>query len=188
VEFGSHGILPKLNKEQKNMPVFDGCSTTAYESFIAFEVMTTHFAELRASIIDRWATIRIKCGAGTAECSGLDGAWNGRRLLICNTEQRRVGPILLHELVHACNGSELDAEAVENACYLNAGATLPTSGDYPKFCREDVLGNERNVRVSEYVIWDSDTGQIWVRARADDGSPTRGPLLFQSNRWIRRCT
>jgi hypothetical protein len=177
------------------MPEFIGCSEAqqarlinAFEIFTEFEVMTRDFATLRDSIIARWATIRIKCGAGTTECDGLDGAWNGTRLLMCNTTIRRVGPILLHELVHACNGSELDSEAIENACYFERGATPPTSGDFPKFCREPVLGDEQNVRVSRYVIWDSISGEVWVRTRDAGGTTVRGALLFQSNRWIRRCT
>lgn len=176
------------------MPNFIGCSeeqqtrlTDAYENLIGSAVLTTHFADLRDLIIGRWATINIKCGAGTDECDGLDGAWNGTRLLMCDFSARRIGPILLHELVHVCNGSELDSEAIENACF-EVGATLPTSGDFPKFCRDDVFPGDSNSRVARFVIWNSVTGEVWVRARGDDGTVVRGALLFQSNRWIRRCS
>lgn len=176
------------------MPKFIGCSAEqkkrlikAYESFIAYEVMTKHFVDLRKSIIRKWDSITIKCGEGNSECRGLDGAWNSQRLLICNTSTRRIGPILSHELIHACKGSELDSEVVENACFFNSGATPPTAGDFPKFCSQGTLGEERNVRISKYTIWDSYSGKVWVRIQDNDGKPIRGTLLFQSKRWKHRC-
>lgn len=175
------------------MPIFTGCSTrekdrltNAYTTFVDFDVMRTHFPNLRSEMVQKWPTIRIKCGAGTSECAGLDGQWNGSRILICTTSPRRVGPVLLHEFVHACGGSELDSEAVENACYLQSGATPPTSGDFPIFCREDVFGGDPNIRVSNFVIWDSRSGEVWVKARRN-GAVVKGARLFQLDSWKRRC-
>jgi hypothetical protein len=45
--------------------------------------------------------------------------------------------VLLHELIHAIGGTELDAEFFENVCCTeDEGAELPTSSDYPKFMDE----------------------------------------------------
>ncbi len=62
----------------------------------------------------------------------------------------RFEAIVFHELVHHCGGTELDSEALENHCYRSAGATPPTSDDFPKF--RDDGGN--------FVTWNGATGAL----------------------------
>jgi hypothetical protein len=66
----------------------------------------------------------------------------------------RFEAIVFHELIHHCGGTELDAEAFENHCYRSAGATGPTSDDFPKFRSEG--GN--------FVSWNPTTGQVTTNA------------------------
>jgi hypothetical protein len=65
----------------------------------------------------------------------------------------RFEAIVFHELVHACGGTELDSEAFENHCYRGAGATVPTSGDFPKF-RDDG---------GRWVNWNGSTGSVTTK-------------------------
>ncbi len=66
----------------------------------------------------------------------------------------RFEAIVFHEIVHHCGGTELDSEALENHCYRGAGATPPTSDDFPKF--RDDGGN--------FVTWNGSTGVVQTTA------------------------
>lgn len=66
----------------------------------------------------------------------------------------RFEAIVFHEIVHSCGGTELDSEALENHCYRFAGATAPTSDDFPKF--RDDGGN--------FVTWNGATGAVSTTA------------------------
>lgn len=66
----------------------------------------------------------------------------------------RFEAIVFHEIVHSCGGTELDSEAFENHCYRGAGATPPTSDDFPKF--RDDGGN--------FVTWNGSTGVVTTNA------------------------
>lgn len=65
----------------------------------------------------------------------------------------RFDAIVFHEMVHRCGGTELDAEAFENHCYRNAGATAPTSDDFPKF-RSDG---------GRWINWNGSTGAVTTK-------------------------
>lgn len=65
----------------------------------------------------------------------------------------RFEAIVFHEIIHHCGGTELDAEAFENHCYRRAGATAPTSDDFPKF-RDDG---------GRFVNWNRTTGAVTTR-------------------------
>ncbi len=65
----------------------------------------------------------------------------------------RFEAIVFHEIIHACGGTELDAEAFENHCYNGAGATAPTSDDFPKFRNDG--GN--------FVNWNGSTGVVTTK-------------------------
>lgn len=65
----------------------------------------------------------------------------------------RFEAILFHEMIHVCGGTELDSEALENHFYRGAGATVPTSDDFPKF-RDDG---------GRWVNWDGSTGSVTTR-------------------------
>jgi hypothetical protein len=65
----------------------------------------------------------------------------------------RFEAIVFHEMIHACGGTELDSEAFENHCYRGAGATAPTSDDFPKF-RDDG---------GRWVNWNGSTGSVTTK-------------------------
>jgi hypothetical protein len=65
----------------------------------------------------------------------------------------RFDAIVFHEVIHSCGGTELDSEAFENHCYRGAGATAPTSSDFPKF-RDDG---------GRFVNWNGSTGQVTTK-------------------------
>lgn len=70
-----------------------------------------------------------------------------------SSSSNRFEAIVFHEIIHACGGTELDSEAFENHCYRGAGATAPTSGDFPKF-RDDG---------GRFVDWNGTTGQVTTK-------------------------
>ena len=67
--------------------------------------------------------------------------------------QARFDAIVFHEIVHSCGGTELDSEALENHCFRTAGATPPTSDDFPKF-RDDG---------GRFVNWNGSTGVVTTK-------------------------
>lgn len=159
--------------------------TDAFNSFIDDECLDC-FPGLRECLREKWNGIEIDCT--DPDCSKLDGRQSGNKILICNTSPGRVGPVLLHELVHACGGTELDSEAVEHACFIGSGATLPFGDDWDKFRSEtSALDGNETERVGKYVIWNSDTGDVWGREEEGGGwgggKTVKGALCFQSDEW-----
>ncbi|MET0464871.1 MAG: hypothetical protein ABW007_17035 [Chitinophagaceae bacterium] len=146
------------------------------------------FGGLSGQLNEKWREIEIDCT--DSECDTLDGRNSGNNILICNTSSSRVGPVLLHEMVHACGGTEMDSEAVEHACFNGSGATAPFGDDWDKFRSEtdELEGNEIE-RVGKFMIWNSDTGEVWEKvveggSWASGGTVRKGRRCFQSNSWI----
>lgn len=152
---------------------------TAFNNFIGSPALNP-FPGLRAALTARFNTIEIDCGG--SDCSGLEGFSSGNTINICTTNALRIPPVLLHEMVHAVEGTELDSEAIEHALFVGNGATLPTADDIPKFVSEtSALGGDEQVRRGRWVVYRAQTGQIFGR----NASGGQGTLSFQSNAWIR---
>ncbi len=150
--------------------------TNAFNSFVN-DPCVDDFPGLEACLRAKWATIEIDCP--DSGCDGLDGFQSGNKISMCVTSGNRLGPVLLHELVHACGGTELDSEAVEWKCFAGNGATAPYK-DWDKFKDEtSSFGGDENVRVGKYVIWDSETGEVWAK----DAEGGKGDRQFQSDDW-----
>ncbi len=73
----------------------------------------------------------VHCGQHDKRCSGLRGYQLGKKVVMCNMD----GPALLaHELVHAADGRELDAEVVEVLLFSKQeGAIRANAGDVKIF-------------------------------------------------------
>jgi len=162
--------------------------TNAYNAFINRSCLNC-FPDLKSCLEAKWQNIEIDCT--DPDCGSLDGRQSGNKILICNTSATRVGPVLLHELVHACGGTELDSEAAEHACFDGSGATLPFGDDWDKFKSEtSALDGDEKERVGKYVIWNSDTGEVWGKATEGGGwygggRTVKGSRCFQSDGWKR---
>jgi hypothetical protein len=158
----------------------------AFNAFINAPCLNC-FPGLRDCLNQKWNEIEIDCT--DPDCSGLDGRNSGNKILMCNTSASRVGPVLLHEMVHACGGTELDSEAVEHACFNGSGATLPFGDDWDKFKSEtsEFNGNSSE-RKGKWVIWNMETGEVWGIVK-EGGSWNSGPTeskgsrCFQSDNW-----
>jgi len=160
--------------------------TSAYNDFIDNNCLNC-FPGLRRKLRDKWETIEIDCT--DSACDHLDGRFSGNKILICVTTRPRIDAVLLHELVHAVGGKELDSEAVEFCCFTGNGATAPFGDDWDLFRSEtsELEGNEIE-RVGEFVIWNSNTGEVWGKETeggswSSGGETVKGDLCFQSNDW-----
>ena len=104
-------------------------------------------------------SLRLNCSSGT-DCDGLDGYTDSRgspNVTLCNMDGKtdaRLTAILFHEMVHSVDGTELDAEALENHFLGGAGATFPSEPDDFDSFRSDG-GN--------YVTWEASTGRVFER-------------------------
>ena len=160
--------------------------TAAYDAFIEHQGLN-NFAGLKDDMNTRWKSVEIKCGNNEdpddKECDGIDGEWDPGDIRICVTSTRRIGPVLLHEMIHECRGSELDSEAIERVVFDGNGAEPPNKEDWKKF-RDDTkpFNGNKIERVADFVIWNSDTGEVWVKIERD-GKVSKGDRLFQSNDW-----
>ena len=107
--------------------------------------------------------LRSKIGTIEIHCEGCSFAayQSGNRVTMCtgtfSDTQDRINAVVFHELVHACGGTELDAEAFENHFYRLSGATAPCCGDFEKFRCDG--GN--------FVNWNRTTGQVTVIGTGD---------------------
>lgn len=150
----------------------------AFNSFIGATCLNC-FPGLARDLRAKFETIEIDCGG--SQCDGLDGFRSGNTINICTTAASRTGPVLLHELVHAVGGSELDSEAVEHACFNGNGATLPFGDDWTKFVSETSPFESNNqVRSGKYVIYNAATGEVF-----GNNGGRRGNRCFQHDGWIR---
>jgi hypothetical protein len=126
--------------------------------------------------------VEISCIAPGCNTDFL-GEESGTSIVICDNQ----GSTLIHELSHVCGTVELDAVAAENACFFGNGAGSP-SNDW-NFIRDgcggtNALYGDENVRVGQFVIWDTQTGQVWSKTSDESGRTVRGGLCFQHNNWI----
>jgi hypothetical protein len=126
--------------------------------------------DLRTQILDYLAcslTISCEdCDVNGSSVRGSDAITLCEDFLDTATLQR-ISAVVFHEMVHAAGGTELDAEALENHFFTGAGATAPTSDDWPKFSSDG----------GEFVIWDSSTGQLFELCMADSFTTTPGTQL-----------
>lgn len=177
--YGGGTDVPDCSEEQRT------AITNAFNAFIGRRCLDC-FPGLRECLRRRWNEVEIDCT--DPDCDDLDGRSSGDSILICNTSPSRIGPVLLHELVHACDGTELDSEAVEHACFVGNGATAPFGDDWDKFRSEtDELDDNEKERVGHWVIWNSDTGEVWAKSVSGGGwgggTVTKGDRCFQSESW-----
>jgi len=143
-------------------------------------------------IEDQWTDTNIICFDKECDCCPNLDCINGRNrgddVIICpHLVGDRVGAVLLHELTHAVDGVELDCVAMERFIRFGLGAGGPTGldtdpdSDWSKFQSETTpLNNNELERVGNFVIWNSDTGEVWVKTTGGN----RGGLLFQDPDWI----
>jgi hypothetical protein len=106
---------------------------------------------LKNCVSNAFANVVWKCGTLG---DSIVGQTSGNEITLTPTafgsSAARFEAIVFHEIIHACGGTELDAEAFENHCYSGAGATAPTASDFPKF--RDDGGN--------FVNWNGATGAV----------------------------
>lgn len=72
---------------------------------------------------------------------------------------------LVHELVHAIGGQELDSEAIENHLYRGQD-TDPDGSDFTKFFSENpcrYMDGKTMLLVSKFVIWNPKDGTLWFQ-------------------------
>jgi hypothetical protein len=174
------------------MPRWKGCTESqitvfepAFHDFVAEDSPLTLFPGLRDSLKVKWENIKIECR--DPQGSKLAGEQFGNKIVIYATSPGRVRVVLLHELVHTCDGIELDSEAIERI-FDEHNATSPTRVDWPRFFLETTTfaGNKKE-RVGKYVIWNCETGEVWVKVQTGGnwrgGQVSKGDLCFQSDTW-----
>ena len=153
----------------------------AFNNFINLPCLDC-FPGLRDCLRRTWDTIQIDCTG--FECNDVSGRQFGGTVWVCDTSAGQVGPVLLHELVHACGGGELDSVAAENSCFFGNGALDPSAEWDTIRSGTSALDGDENIRVGQFAIWDTRTGDVWGRSRDGNGRIVRGPRCFQRNNWI----
>jgi hypothetical protein len=136
--------------------------------------------------------ITLDCrGSG---CNGNFGVTNhrgGSEVTLCdpalppNGVQADTDVTLFHELIHTCDGMELDAWAMENHCYAGHGTFSPAPDTVRGFESEtsDVGGG---LRAARWLVWEPATGRVFVKVETGGSwasSPTvsRGAELNVDN-------
>ena len=133
---------------------------------------------LRQELRNRLHSIKINCFTKEdGDCIvGIDGRVRDSQIYLCPDANEAT---LLHELVHANGGKELDSEALENHLYPGKG-TDPSGDDVDKFLVKDkpcaYFEGKKQFLVAEYVIWNPRTGELWIR-EGTRTQPKRGKKL-----------
>ena len=161
----------------------------AFDRCVEREVLKADFSALRTDMLASWDKMTIINGIGTAKCRGtLTGGWeSGHKIRLCHPHSAKMEAVLFHEMVHECRsgyglGSELDAEALEHACYGDDMATDPTKKDWAKFRKNKDFNGDKTIKVGKYVIWGGKTGEVWIKV-VRGREVTKGKRLFKKDSW-----
>jgi len=179
--------VPNCSLSRRNM------IESAFNTFIASSRLNC-FPGLEDCLREKFKTIEIDCHDSTCANNSYNGYQSGNKLVLCNSAlnagQNRVNAVLLHELVHACGGKELDSEALEFTVFEGAGATLPSGDDDAKFFSETSdWDGDSTIRKGKWVIWDSQTGEVFGIDKSDGGwnggsEESKGDRCFIDSDWI----
>lgn len=121
--------------------------------------------EMRKRIISRLYNVTFRCydcklnPDNKKPTKTAAGWWSAQEKTIYICKNQITTKLILHELIHAINGTELDAEAIENHCYRKG---KPTKLDYDKFIRKGKKWGK--LILGRYVIWNPETGEKWINA------------------------
>lgn len=179
--------------------------TNAFNNFISKNCLDC-FPGIEQKLRNKWESVEISCDDNFCT-DGVLGSWpnettltgspagktssDGNSIVICPGRfgsPNDLGATLLHELVHAIGGSELDSEGVEWKCFSSTGAAS-IFDDWDRFKDGSSAFNGNEIeRISEWVIWNSDTGEVWGIAREGGTWPSgdtisKGSLCFQHDDW-----
>lgn len=123
------------------------------------------------------SSVEIDCS-----CTGLYGTapLGGDSINVCDLALPPTGNqvdcdvTVFHELIHSCDGGELDAWSLENHCYSGHGTFSPGSSTVSGFLSEtsNVGGG---LRAGKFVVWEPSTGGVWVKVETGgswNSSPT----------------
>ena len=84
---------------------------------------------------------------------------------------------LFHELIHSCNGMELDSWSLENHCYQGHGTFDPSADTVRGFQGETSdAGTGDGLRAGRWVVWEPTTGRVFVKVETG-GSWASGPTI-----------
>ena len=138
--------------------------------------------DLRKCLKKLLRTIKIECCCPRCKTEKtLIATYNRTTKTICICDRGFKGPaVLFHELIHACGGTELDAEAFENNCFGSGdGAHGPKGKDFWKFVSENKRHRDQKGRdyvASNWIIWRPKTGEKWIN-NGDKDNPKPGKKL-----------
>lgn len=68
--------------------------------------------------------------------------------------------LLVHELVHACCGTELDCEVIEWLCFSGQGWTVPTLRDIDDAVKQSEPGSHNGEVRGRFFVWYNLEGYI----------------------------
>ena len=84
---------------------------------------------------------------------------------------QRLEQIILHEAIHLCGGTELDAYAVTNWLYGFSFSPISRSvldDQYEETAIPGRIGPD-GIRSGVFVLWDPETGDVWIRDPRNTG-------------------
>lgn len=92
---------------------------------------------------------------------------------------------LFHELIHSCDGGELDSWSLENHCYQGHGTVNPMPATVSGFLDETSDVGD-GLRAGTFVVWEPATGRVFVKVETggswnSSATITRGAELNVSN-------
>lgn len=151
--------------------------------------------DLLDCIANSWSSIRIDCNSESCKDIGPSGArvvavatQHSRTITFCsqyanatqwNNDSLQMN--LLHELIHLCGGTEIDAYLISWFCYEDRGGwqLMQRSDPYllvaGEFCRTALRpSSDGNLR-GKWVIYDNLTGELYCTVFP--GSEERGILM-----------
>lgn len=187
-----YNIYERLGASQLDV-IQQGDVEIAYEEFMG-RICLDCFNGLKTALSKAWENVPILYGRRNEldERRDLSGMTDSEGIILYNFDTYRLPALLLHELVHYLKHmpdgdyptSELDAEAIERACFVGDGATTPFGSDWDKFIdneETETKGGDDTVRYGHFVRYNLLTGEI--AGKDKEGNYQR---CFMDSDWIHR--
>lgn len=164
--------VPNCNNAHQGaiIAAFNNISSFALPCLTALGGLDRLVTCLQGKTVD---SMQIDCnGPGCAGqgLHGADAARGGNSINFCDRSlpgmalQAETNSTLFHELIHSCDGGELDAYALQVHCYHDRGV-IPVieSGALTSDFRRDSRDVGGGLRAGTFVVWEQAAGKVFVK-------------------------
>jgi hypothetical protein len=143
---------------------------------------------LRDAMRSSWPTIPVDCCFD--DTRPPRGGEVQAFIFVCKMTDHQIQVELCKGLVQVNGGDTLDTKAMIFACF-GAADGAPSSADFNQMVADPVFNGNANERVSQFFIWNRNTGEVWEKTTTSSGgfwtgstTTAKGTRCFIDAAWV----